>query len=231
MTTALFCERLALFIAINSPLSRRCARSILSSSPLSVDNNVEMTSISPTFPTLIGPLEVQLPLLTPLTSGSNRPLTYTFAHQVRALVYYHTEAFTSAQDLLQAAPEDRLANHLLVPPTGLGESTFYEANATRGSQQLLEWVDRLAKKVSQRLKDAHPALGPLKAIDGRLIEATLSMRWAEYSSTQRKAKAHLGFDLNHGLPRHLALTEGKGAERPLVSTLLESGETGVLDRG
>ena len=57
------------------------------------------------------------------------------------------------------------------------------------------------------------------------------MRWAEYSSTQRKAKAHMGFDLNYGIPRCLALTEGKAAERPFVSALLNEGETGVLDRG
>ena len=205
--------------------------SILSSSPLSGDNNVEMNSLSPTFSTLIAPLEAQLPYLTPLASRSNRPLDYTFDFQVRALVYYHTEAFTSAQDLLQAAPEDPLANQLIVPSTGLGESTFYEANATRGSQQLLELVDRLAKKVSKQLKVPHPALGALVAIDGSLIDASLSMGWAEYTSTRHKAKAHLGFDLNWGLPRQLALTEGNGAERAFVSTFLEPDETGVLDRG
>ena len=57
------------------------------------------------------------------------------------------------------------------------------------------------------------------------------MHWAEYSSTQPKAKAHLGFDLKRGIPRHLALTEGKGAERPFVSTFIDPGDTGVLDRG
>ena len=66
--------------------------SILSSFPLSVGNNVEMNSISPTFSTLIAPLETQLSHLTSLVSRSNRPLEFTFAHQVHALVYYHTEA-------------------------------------------------------------------------------------------------------------------------------------------
>ena len=56
--------------------------SILSSSPLSGDNNVEMNSLSPTFSTLIAPLEAQLPYLTPLASRSNRPLDYTFDFQV-----------------------------------------------------------------------------------------------------------------------------------------------------
>jgi len=205
--------------------------SILASSPLSTTNNVERGSISPTFSTLIKPLEAELSYLTPLESGGNRPLAFTFAHQVRALVYYHTENFTSGQDLLQAAQDDPLIGALMVPETGLGESTFYEANANRGSQQMFELLDRLTRKVGKRLKIAYPELGKLVAIDGSLIEACLSMRWAEYSSTKRKAKAHLGFDLNHGIPRQVVLTDGKGAERPLVSTLLNKGDTGVLDRG
>ena len=181
--------------------------SILSSSPLSVDNNVAMNSISPTFSTLIAPLEMQLSHLTPLVSRSNRSLAFTFAHQVHALVYYHTEAFTSGQDLLQAAQTDPFVR--AVPDTGLGESTFYEANAQRGSQQMFELLDRLAKQASKRLKIAYPELGPLVALDGSLIEACLSMRWAEYSSTHRKAKAHLGFDLNYGPNR------GQGRGTPL----------------
>ena len=180
---------------------------------------------------MLAPLEGQLPYLTPLVSGRNRPLAFTFDLQGRALVYYHTEAFTSAQDLLQAVEAGPFAHQLIVPEHGLGQSTFYEANATRGSQQLLELVDRLSKKVSKRLRGPHLAVGEWVAIDGSLIEASLSMHWAEYASTQRKAKAHLGFDLKRGIPRHLALTEGKGAERPFVSTFLAPGDTGVLDRG
>ena len=193
--------------------------SILSCSPLSVGNNVETNPISPTFSMLIAPLETQLPHLTRLVSRSNRPLEFTFSHQVRALVYYHTEACTSGQDLLQAAHADPFVHALMVPDTGLGESTFYEANAQRGSQQMVELVERLAKQASKRLKIAYPELGRLVALDGSLIQACLSMRWAEYSSTQRKAKAHVGFDLNYGIPRRMALTEGTGAERPFVSTL------------
>ena len=205
--------------------------SLLSSSPLSSCYKVETDRVSPTFSTLIAPMEAQLPHLSPLVSRSNRPLTYTFAHQVRALVYYHTETFSSGQALLQAAHEDPLAHQLMVPESGLGKTTFYEANADRGGPQMLALVNRLSKKVSKHLKVDHLDLGRLRAIDGSLIEASLSMAWAEYSSTQRKAKAHMGFNLNQGLPWNLALTEGKGAERPFVSTFLEEGETGVMDRG
>ena len=205
--------------------------SLLSRSPLSSSNKAESGLVSPTFSTLIAPMEAQLPHLPPLVSGSNRPLEYTFAHPARALVYYHTETFSSGQALLQAAHEDPLAHQLMVPDSGLGKTTFYDANADRGGPQMLALVHRLSKKVSKHLKVDHLDLGQLRAIDGSLIQASLSMAWAEYASTQRKAKAHMGFNLNQGLPWNLALTEGKGAERPFVSSFLEEGETGVVDRG
>jgi len=205
--------------------------SLLSSPPLLSSNNVAMDRVSPTFSTLIGPMEAQFPHLPELVSGSNRPLEYTFAHQARALVYYHTESFSSGQALLQAAHEDPLAHQVMVPEGGLGKTTFYEANANRGCRQMLALVNRLSKKVSKHLNVDHLDLGSLRAIDGSLIEASLSMTWAEYSSTQRKVKAHVGFNLNQGLPWNLALTDGKGAERPFVSTFLEPGDTGVVDRG
>jgi hypothetical protein len=62
--------------------------SILASSPLSKVNNEEISLLSPTFSQLLAPLEAHLPHLSPLVSRSNRPLDFTFAHQVGALVYY-----------------------------------------------------------------------------------------------------------------------------------------------
>ncbi len=206
--------------------------SILSCSPLSPPfYGRDAGKESPTFSMLLAPLEALLPHLTPLESGSNRPLDFTFDFQVRGLVYYHTEGYTSAQDLLQATGCDPFARHLIVPEKGLGKTTFYEANATRGSLQMIELVDRLSKKVSKRLKVAYPELGDLVAVDGSLMDASLSMTWADYTSCQRKAKAHVGFDLNRGIPRKLALTDGKSAERPFVTVFLEAGQTGVVDRG
>lgn len=181
---------------------------------------------------LISPLEEILPEITPLKSSSNRPITFTFDYQLRSLIYYHTEEFTSAQALLQEMQdEDSFAYHNLVPEEGLGESTFYEANASRGVTQMLEVFDKLARKVSKRLGFAHAELGNLVAIDGSLIEASLSMTWANYTDSKNKAKVHLGFDLNQGIPRKLYLTDGKGAERPFVSCILEPDQTGVVDRG
>ena len=206
--------------------------SILSCSPLSpMVEEKGFPKGSPTFSVLLGPLEACLPYLTPLESGSNKPLTYTFAHQIRGLVYYHTETCTSAQDLLFAARCDGFVNRLLVPPSGLGKSTFYEANASRGSTQMIELVDRLSKKASKCVGRSYAELGHLVVIDGSLIGACLSMTWADYLGDVRKAKMHLGLDLSGSIPRKMILTEGRGAERPFVSHLLKEGETGVLDRG
>ena len=178
--------------------------SILSCSPLSPDvEESEFTVPMPTFSTLLTPLEAHLRYLTPLESGSNKPLSYTFAHQVRALVYYHVEAYTSGQDLLTAAGSDALVNWLLIPKTGLGESTFYEANTSRGSLQMQQLLDRLYKKASRCVGIPYVELGDLTAIDGSLIDACLSMAWADYRCGARKAKMHLGFDLNRGIPRKM----------------------------
>lgn len=207
--------------------------SILSISPVSLPNLCVGASISsPTFSMLMSPLETILTEITPLESTSNRCITFTFDYQLKSLIYYHTEEFTSAQALLEEMQdEDSFAHHNLVPETGLGESTLYEANANRGLTQMLEVFGKLVKKASKGSGVVHAQLGDLVAIDGSLIDATLSMIWADYRDSKNKAKVHLGFDLNRGIPRKLYLTEGKGGERPFVSCILESGQTGVVDRG
>jgi hypothetical protein len=57
------------------------------------------------------------------------------------------------------------------------------------------------------------------------------MTWAAYQTQNNKAKLHLGFDLTHGIPKSIVLTESNGAERPQVSSLVQPGETTVSDRG
>lgn len=57
------------------------------------------------------------------------------------------------------------------------------------------------------------------------------MAWADYRDGSKKAKTHIGFDVNRGIPRKIFLTDGKSPEQPFVSKILEPVETGVLDRG
>ena len=42
---------------------------------------------------------------------------------------------------------------------------------------------------------------------------------------------HCGFDINHGIPNKIFMTEGNGAERTFVPKILSKGQTGVMDRG
>ena len=89
----------------------------------------------------------------------------------------------------------------------------------------------MQKQAADILPTRHIGLGELVAVDGSFIDSVLSMTWAEYQTQSNKAKLHLGFDLTHGIPKSLILTEGNGAERPQVSSLVQPGQTAVLDRG
>lgn len=206
--------------------------SLFSTLPFGIPNKrVGLPIHSPTFQSFIAPLDDILEKITPLTSRSNRPITFTFDYQLKSLIYYHLEECTSAQGLLQMMADDEFARQNLIPEEGLGESTFYEANANRGVIQMLEVFDQLGRKVSLRISNPFPQLGDLVAIDGSLIDATLSMTWADYSTDANKVKVHIGLSLCQNFPRRIALTTGNGAERPFVSEFLSIGQTGVVDRG
>ncbi len=73
-------------------------------------------------------------------------------------------------------------------------------------------------------------LGDLVSIDGSLIDAALSMAWADYREGAKKAKVHIGFNLNQSIPSKIYLTHGKGDERPFVKKIVTKGQTAVADR-
>jgi hypothetical protein len=164
-------------------------------------------------------------------SRGNRPLKMSFEEQLRALVFFHLEEHTSAQHLLQPLKEDNFAREHIAPEDGIGKSGFSEATNTRGLEQFLHVLENLQQQASHLLPEANKELGQLVGIDGSLIDGTLSMLWADYRQASKKAKVHVGFDLNRSIPRKVHLTNGNGAERPFVSRILSKGQTGVLDRG
>jgi len=167
----------------------------------------------------------------PLESQGNRPLKMTFEDQLKALVYFHLEEHVSARHLLQILEEDDFAREYIAPKGGIKKSSFAEANRYRGLEQFMHVFQGLQDQAARTLPCKHSELGNLVAIDGSLIDATLSMHWADYRKKSNKAKVHVGLDLNHSIPRKVFLTHGNGAERPFVSQILSEGETGVLDRG
>lgn len=167
----------------------------------------------------------------PLVSRGNRPLQMTFDDQLKALIFFHLEEHTSAQHLLQVLEEDDFARNNIAPEEGIKKSSFAEAINNRGLEQLSHIYQNLQSQAISDLPNEHEELGDLISIDGSLIDACLSMQWADYRKGAKKAKVHLGFDINHGIPRKVFLTDGKGPERPFVSMILSPGQTGVLDRG
>jgi hypothetical protein len=155
----------------------------------------------------------------------------TFNDQLKALIYYHLEEFSSGSELLQALEQNDFAKECVASPKGIKKSSFFEAINNRGLEQLTEVFGHLVKQAVKVLPDEYAHLGNLVAIDGSLIDAVLSMEWADYQTGAKKAKAHVGFDINRGIPRKIYLTDGQEGERPFVDKIIAKGETGVMDRG
>jgi len=166
-----------------------------------------------------------------LQSRGNRPLQMSFQEQLQALVYFHLQGYESAQQLLQALKEDDSARQHIAPAQGIEKSSFSELINTRGLEQMLHVFKNLQASACKLIPGVDTDLGQLVAIDGSLIDATLSMHWADYRKGSKKAKVHVGFDLNHSIPRKVHLTDGNGAERSFVAKILTEGQTGVMDRG
>jgi len=186
--------------------------------------------IAPVHKLLIKPLQPILLTTPPLLSGSNKPLAMNTEELLNILTYYHLQDFSSGRELIQALQEDDYAKQF-APAGGIKRSTFFDTVNDRGVEQLLYVFTELQKKAAGDLPSQYSELGDLVAIDGSFIDSVLSMHWAEYRTNSKKAKLHLGLDLNHSIPRKLFLTEGKGAERPFVSKIIDPGQTAVLDRG
>ena len=183
------------------------------------------------FSQLFSPTDIAKSGMPPLEAQGYRPLKMTFDDQLKALVFFHLEEHTSAQHLLQVLEEDDFARNVIAPEEGIKKSSFAEAINSRGLEQLAYIYQNLQTQAVGVLPKEHGELGDLIGIDGSLIDACLSMHWADYRKGSKKAKVHLGFDLNRSIPRKIFLSDGNGAERPFVSMILSPGQTGVMDRG
>ncbi|MCP4347689.1 MAG: IS4 family transposase, partial [Desulfobacterales bacterium] len=155
----------------------------------------------------------------------------TFEDQLHALIFFHLKEHESARDLVQYLKEDDFAKDCIAPDGGISRSTFSEAINSRGLEQLQYVFQELCKKAQGVLPSQYSDLGDLVSIDGSLIDGVLSMYWADYRKGSKKAKGHFGFDVNRKIPMKVYLTEGNGAERPFVSSILSEGQTGIMDRG
>ena len=197
--------------------------------PYTIDPQKRKQEI-PSFNELWAPIYRILIKMSPLEARGYRPLQMNFEEQLKALVLYHLEEHTSGRHLLQVLEEDDFARNEIAPPDGIKRSSFFEAINSRGLEQLLYVFQKLQADAARILPKKHSNLGELVSIDGSLIDAVLSMHWADYRDGSKKAKVHLGFDINQSIPSRIFLTDGKGDERPFVSKILSCGQTGIMDR-
>ena len=197
--------------------------------PYTIDTLKKANTLS--FNQLFVPIDRAIIAMPPLEARVHRHLKMTFEDQLKALIFFHLEEYTSVQRLLQVLEEDDFARHNIVPEKEIKKSSFAEAINTRGLEQLMHVYQNLQTEAISVLPKKHDKLGDLIGINGSLIDACLSMHWADYRKGAKKAKVHLGFDLNRGIPRKIFLSDGKGAERFFVSMILSPGQTAVVDRG
>ena len=155
----------------------------------------------------------------------------SFEQQLKALVYFHLQEHKSARHLIQDMKENDFAKENIAPEDGISRSSFSEIINGRGLEQLQFVFENLYKQAVNVFPQEYKSLGELISIDGSLIDAVLSMHWADYRKNSKKAKAHCGFDINRGIPNKIFLTDGNGGERPFVSRIISKGQTGVMDRG
>jgi hypothetical protein len=177
------------------------------------------------------PASEAIPKTLVLESRGDRPLKMTFEDQLKILVFFHLEEHVSARHMLQVLEQDDFARENIAPEDGIKKSSFFEAINNRGLEQLQAVFENLCCQASDILPNTHAELGNLVALDGSLIDATLSMQWADYRKGSNKAKIHLGFNLNHGIPSKICFTDGKGAERIFVDPFTLPGHTVIADRG
>lgn len=186
---------------------------------------------SPNFIKLYQPLKSIIARTPSLKSRGDKPLKMTFEDLLKTLIFFHLEEHTSGNHLVKVLQEDDFARQNIAPKDGIKKSTFFETISDRGLEQLEFVFQQLCLQAANILPDQYADFGDLIAIDGSLIDAVLSMIWADYRKKAKKAKVHVGFNINRAIPTKVFMTNGKGAERPFVDQILSSGQTGICDRG
>jgi hypothetical protein len=141
------------------------------------------------------------------------------------------EGLDSGRHLLDELNNDDFAKSTIAPKDGVKKSTFFDAMSERGLEQFSFIFDALKMIAVNQSSPSYEEFGKLIAIDGSLIDSVLSMHWADYRENSKKAKAHVGFDLNRQIPHKIYLDDGNSAERPFVDQIIDPGDTSVLDRG
>jgi len=163
-------------------------------------------------------------------SKGNRPYQMTMEQFLDILIYYHLTHPDSGRHLIQELEQDSFAKTMIAPHEGVKKSSFFEAMHSRDFGFFIQVFNALSAQTFSALPQEYSNLGELVAIDGTFIDMVLSATWADYRTDSKKAKAHFGFSVNHSIPSHFTLTDGKADERKEVKHLISKGQTAITDR-
>ena len=146
---------------------------------------------APSFNHLYRPIRSAMVGMPPLEARGHRPLKMTFDDQLKALVFFHLQEHVSAQHLLQVLEENAFARDHIAPEQGIKKSSFAEAINTRGLEQLMYIYQNLQDNAVSVLPKEYADLGDLIGIDDSLIDACLSMYWADYRKGSKLSLIHI----------------------------------------
>ena len=113
---------------------------------------------APSFGQIFLPIDNAMINMPPLEARGNRPLKMTFEDQLKMLIFFHLEEFTSAQELLQVIEQDDFARHAIAPEEGIKKSSFAEAINCRGLEQLTHIYKNLQADAARRLPKVYVTL-------------------------------------------------------------------------
>jgi len=162
--------------------------------------------------------------------AGNRQL-YMDQYMSMLLLYMFNPVCTSLRALQQASELKKVQRKLGCPRASLG--SLSEAARVFDSRLLQEIVENLADQLRpvSKTSKCDDLNDILTAVDGTLINALPKMTWALWKTEHNAIKAHVHFDIEKHVPVKIAITDGNGSEKQVLSETLESGRTYVLDRG
>lgn len=198
-----------------------------------MSQNSPLQSIKPSFlKKLIKPVKKELNYIAKKTHADKRfKFCFAVPHFLILMGFQLTKG-SSLREIVASLGLGSKIKHLLGIKRDFKRSTLSDAN---NNQQRLEFFQEafaaVFKKLSPHIGGRHKVFAKVKAIDGTLFKCVASMIWAEYRETAKACKGHLLWNLRHGLPEKIELTDGNYSERAVLRKIIKKGFTYLFDRG
>ena len=156
----------------------------------------------PSFYDFYQPIAKILPETPVLESRGDRPLKMTFEDQLKALIFFTLKSMSRLVILFKSSTKMISLVTALLRKMVQEKAVFLKPSITGGLNNWNSYFKNLPVKHLIYCPNSIPTV----AIDGSLIDAVLSMTWADYRKNSKKAKIHLGFNLNQGIPSKIFFT-------------------------